>query len=117
MNTIYESKITKIQPLNLKKVVKFTLSFCNKYNVDINLRDILRWVDVTLTLKCNMVDYLLLIFTDRTATLKSLENEVYIIKFYSSLLLLYIIFRSEMILLINTKLMKIIFLSLYSFVQ
>ncbi|XP_060859886.1 midasin [Metopolophium dirhodum] len=76
MNTIYEPKITKIRPLNLKKVVKFTLSFCNKYNVDINLRDILRWVDVTLTLKCNILDHLPLIFTDRTANLKSLENEV-----------------------------------------
>jgi len=86
MNTIYESKMTKIRPLNLKKVVKFTLSFCNKYNVEINLRDILRWVDVTLTLKCNILDHLPLIFTDRTANLKSLENEVLIIKLKINLL-------------------------------
>lgn len=90
MNTIYESKIKKIQPLNLKKVVKFTMSFCDKYNVDFNLRDILRWVDVTLTLKCNILDHLPLIFTDRTAGLKSLENEVTIVKLRINLLLLYI---------------------------
>ena len=90
MNTIYEPKITQIRPLNLKKVVKFTLSFCNKYNVDINLRDILRWVDVTLTLKCNILDHLSLIFTDRTANLKSVENEVIIIKHNINLLFVYI---------------------------
>lgn len=90
MNTIYEPKITRIQPLNLQKVVKFTLSFCKKYNVDINLRDILRWVDVTLTLKCNILDHLPLIFTDRTASLKSLENEVTMIKLNINLLYVYI---------------------------
>jgi len=90
MNTIYESKITKIRPLNLNKVAKFTMSFCNKYNVDFNLRDILRWVDVTLTLKCNILDHLPLIFTDRTASLKSLENEVTIINLHINLLFVYI---------------------------
>lgn len=90
MNAIYEPKITKIRPLNLKKVVKFTLSFCNKYNVDINLRDILRWVDVTLKLKCNILDHLPLIFTDRTASPNSLENEVTIIKLNINLLFVYI---------------------------
>jgi len=86
MNSIYEPKISKIRPLNLKKVVKFTLAFCNKFNVEINLRDILRWVDVTLTLKCNILDHFPLIFTDRTASLKSLENEVTIIKLNLNLL-------------------------------
>lgn len=90
MNAIYEPKITKIRPLNLKKVVKFTLSFCHKYNVDINLRDILRWVDVTLKLKCNILDHLPLIFTDRTGSLNSLENEVTIIKLNINLLFVYI---------------------------
>jgi len=90
MNKIYESKITKTRSLNLKKVVKCTLSFCKKYNVDINLRDILRWVDVTLTLKCNILDHLPLILTDRTANLKSLENEVTIINPYINLLFIYI---------------------------
>ncbi|KAE9533494.1 hypothetical protein AGLY_009132 [Aphis glycines] len=76
INTAYHAQNSKIRPLNLKKVVKFTLSFSNKYNVEFNLRDILRWVDVTLKLKCNILDHLPLIFTDRSPNLKSLENEV-----------------------------------------
>jgi len=41
-----------------------------------NLRDILRWVDVTITLKCNILDHLPLIFTDRTPSLQIIENDV-----------------------------------------
>lgn len=52
------------------------MTFCDKYNTDMNLRDILRWVDVTVLLKCNILDHLPLIFTDRMASLKSIENEV-----------------------------------------
>lgn len=93
MNRIYETQTKKIQPLNLKSVVKFSLSFCKKYNVDINLRDILRWVDVTLTLKCNILDHLPLIFTDRTASLKKVENEVFIYKLNIILLFIYLLVR------------------------
>lgn len=42
-----------------------------------NLRDILRWVDVTISLKSNVLDYLPLIFTDRILNLQNIENEVY----------------------------------------
>lgn len=84
-----------IRPLNLKKVVKFTLSFSNKYNVDFNLRDILRWVDVTLKLKCNILDHLSLIFTDRSPILKSLEDEVPIVKLYQFTAYYLYIFWSE----------------------
>lgn len=57
-------------------MVGFTLSFCNKYNVDMNLRDILRWVDVTIALGSTVLDHLPLIFTDRLPSLQNIENEV-----------------------------------------
>jgi len=95
INTAYHAQDSKIRPLNLKKVVKFTLSFSNKYNVEFNLRDILRWVDVTLKLKCNILDHLPLIFTDRSPNLKSLENEVPIVKLYQFTAYYLYIFWSE----------------------
>lgn len=41
-----------------------------------NLRDILRLVDVTITLKSNILDHLPLIFTDRTQNIQNVENDV-----------------------------------------
>lgn len=77
MHTIYKPKAKKfIKTLNLDDFVNFTLSFCDKYKIDLNLRDILRWVDVTIKLKCKILDHLPLLFTDRTANLKSVEDEV-----------------------------------------
>lgn len=78
MNAIYAPKTKMIQTLNLEHVVNFALSFCQKYNMDMNLRDILRWVDVTFTLKCNILDHLPLIFTDRMSSLQSIEDDVII---------------------------------------
>lgn len=79
MHTIYSQRTDNIQSLNLEHAVNFTLNFCNKHNMDINLRDILRWVDVTIKLDCNILDHLPLIFTDRNANLKKFEDEVIII--------------------------------------
>jgi len=74
MHTIYKTK--RVESLNLDHVINFTLDFCNKHNMDMNLRDILRWVDVTVKFNCNILEHLPLIFTDRSANLKTIENEV-----------------------------------------
>lgn len=77
MQKVYAPKAKKfIKTLNLNDFVNFTFSFCLKYNIDLNLRDILRWVDVTFKLKCKILDHLPLIFTDRTASLKNVEDKV-----------------------------------------
>ncbi|VVC30846.1 ATPase, dynein-related, AAA domain,von Willebrand factor, type A,AAA+ ATPase domain,P-loop [Cinara cedri] len=77
IENIYTPKINDIKTLHLEKVVDFTLSFGNKYNVDTNLRDILRWVDVTIALGSTVLDHLPLIFTDRLPSLQNIENEVF----------------------------------------
>lgn len=74
MHTIYEYPL--IEYYSLKKVINFTLNLCDKHNLDINLRDILRWIDVTIKLNCNILDHLPLIFTDRNASLIAVQNEV-----------------------------------------
>lgn len=77
MHELYVPKAKMfIKTLNLNDFVNFTFSFCHKYNIDFNLRDILRWVDVTFKLKCKILDHLPLIFTDRTASLKNVEDKV-----------------------------------------
>lgn len=75
MNTIYTSKTKNIKKLNLNQVVIYSKHNCNNYNIDLNLRDMLRLVDVTITLKCNILDHLPLIFTDRIAS-QRIKNEV-----------------------------------------
>lgn len=80
MHTVYKTK--NVKSLNLDHVVNFTLDFCNKHNMDMNLRDILRWVDVTLKLNCSILEHLPLIFTDRSANLKTIQNEVVFYKLH-----------------------------------
>lgn len=74
MHTIYKTK--NVKTLNLEHLINFTLDFCNKHNMYMNLRDILRWVDVTIKLNCNILEHLPLIFTDRSAYLKTIQDEV-----------------------------------------
>ncbi|XP_050541449.1 midasin [Daktulosphaira vitifoliae] len=74
---VNDSNAKKIESLNLDKVVNFTETLSKKYNVDFNLRDILRWVEVTIKFDCNILDHLPLILTDRMANLKCVENEVF----------------------------------------
>lgn len=74
MHAIYGKRL--IEYFSLEKVISFTLNLCNKHNLDINLRDILRWIDVTIKLNCNILDHLPLIFTDRNTSLIPIQNEV-----------------------------------------
>lgn len=74
MYAIYGKRL--IEYFSLEKVISFTLNLCNKHNLDINLRDILRWIDVTIKLNCNILDHLPLIFTDRNTSLIPIQNEV-----------------------------------------
>lgn len=76
MHSIYETEMEKIQSLNLRHVVNVILSICNKYNMDINLRDIIRLVDVTIKLNNNILDNLPLILTDRMTSLKNVGSDV-----------------------------------------
>lgn len=47
-----------------------------------NLRDILRWVDVSIRLKCNILDHLPLIFTDRLPSSQNIKDEVNYFSFF-----------------------------------
>lgn len=58
-------------------MVTYSMRSCYNYNIDLNLRDMLRLVDVTIRLKCNILDHLPLIFTDRIAS-QNIKNEVII---------------------------------------
>lgn len=75
MEKIYKPKLKHSDTLELDQVVKFTMSHCDKYKTDMNLRDILRWVDVTIKLKCEVSDHFSLIFTDRSPSLKKIQDK------------------------------------------
>lgn len=63
---------------------------CKNYNIDMNLRDILRWVDVSIRLKCNIIDHLPLIFTDRLQSSQNIKDEVTYFSIFSYVLYLYL---------------------------
>lgn len=73
---MYKDKTKKIKSFSLNQVVDIILSYCDKYKMDINLRDMFRWMDVTIQFKCQMLDHLSLILTDRLPNLKKIEHEV-----------------------------------------
>lgn len=75
MDKMYASKTKNIKKLNLHEVVTYSKHNCYNYNIDLNLRDMLRLVDVTITLKCDILDHLPLIFTERIAS-QQIKNEV-----------------------------------------
>lgn len=72
---LYVRKKKHIEKLNLHEVVIYSMINSYNYNIDINLRDILRLVDVTVTLKCNVLDHLPLIFLEKIAS-QNIKNEV-----------------------------------------
>jgi hypothetical protein len=75
LEKIYGTKLMHSDSLQLDEVVEFTLSHCDKYKTDMNLRDILRWVDVTVKLKCEVSEHFSLIFSDRSPSLKKIHNK------------------------------------------
>lgn len=90
MDTVYASKTKTIKKLNLREVVIHSMINCHNYNIDLNLRDMLRLVDVTIRLRCNILDHLPLIFTDRIASQKIKNEVIYFEKDYSSHNILYL---------------------------
>ncbi|XP_025407976.1 midasin-like [Sipha flava] len=77
LEKIYGTKLMHSDSLQLDEVVEFTLSHCDKYKTDMNLRDILRWVDVTVKLKCEVSEHFSLIFSDRSPSLKKIHNKLF----------------------------------------
>lgn len=66
----------EVHSFNVEKVINFTFDLCNKYNVDLNLRDILRWINVTIKFDCNILNHLPLIFNDGNDDFIEIQNEV-----------------------------------------
>lgn len=91
MKTVYAPQKKKIRSIKLQEIVDFSLGISSRFKMDINLRDILRWVDVTISLKCNILDHLPLIITDRIDSLKKDEDYVIYLHFNLNYFVLIII--------------------------
>lgn len=80
ISKIYQPHMSKKSfYFDVAKVVKFCMRYINKNVNDFNLRTIMRWVDVTIELNCEIWDHISLMLGD--GLLQRIQQQNFLVRF------------------------------------